>query len=45
MPRFWVISPYRTDQPDVWDKVWDYDLKHGTISISWGKLGDDISST
>jgi hypothetical protein len=43
-PRFWVISPYNSERPDVWDKVWDFDLQHGTISISWGKLGDDISS-
>jgi restriction system protein len=40
MPRFWVIAPYHADKPDVWEKVWKYDLEHGVISIGWRALGD-----
>jgi len=40
VPRFWVIAPYHADKPDVWEKVWKYDLEHGIISIGWRALGD-----
>jgi len=43
MPRYWVIAPYHADKPDVWEKVWQFDLEHGLISIGWKELGD-ISS-
>lgn len=40
MPRYWVIAPYHADQPEAWEKVWQFDLEHGLISIGWKELGD-----
>lgn len=40
MPRYWVIAPTYSGDPDLWDAVWDFDLKHGVISMGWAKLGD-----
>jgi restriction system protein len=40
MPRYWVISPYHADKPELWEKVWKFDLEHGLISIGWRELGD-----
>ncbi|MEX2306933.1 MAG: hypothetical protein WD738_05045 [Pirellulales bacterium] len=40
MPRCSVIAPYHADQPEVWDKVSQYDLENGVISIGWKKVGD-----
>ena len=40
MPRYWVISPYDSTNEAVFDKAWDYDLRHGTIAIGWSHLGD-----
>ncbi len=40
MGRYWVIAPYDYRYPDEWERVWNYDLKHGVISIGWSRLGD-----
>ena len=40
MPRYWVIAPYHADQPEDWQKVWDFDLQNGIISIGWRELED-----
>jgi restriction system protein len=45
MPRYWVIAPYHADRPELWEKVWKYDLEHGIISIGWTRLGDVSSLT
>jgi hypothetical protein len=46
MARFWVIAPFDYQERDVWNKVWEYDLKHGIISLGWDSslCRDDISS-
>ena len=38
MPRYWVIAPY--ENQELFDKVWQFDLSNGTISIGWSELGD-----
>lgn len=38
MPRYWVIAPY--ENQELFDKVWQFDLSHGAISIGWSELGD-----
>lgn len=43
MPRYWVIAPYHADRPELWEKVWNYDVEHSIISLGWSELGD-ISS-
>lgn len=40
MARYWVVAPYHADRPELWDKVWRYDLDHGLISVGWRELGD-----
>jgi restriction system protein len=35
-----VIAPYHADQPEDWQRVWDFDLQNGIISIGWRELGD-----
>ncbi len=32
MPRYWVIAPYHADRPQLWERVWKYDLDNGIIS-------------
>jgi len=39
-PRYWVIAPYHADRPELWERVWQFDLDHGLISIGWSRLGD-----
>lgn len=39
MTRYWVISPTGVDRPE-WEKVWQYDLENGIISIGWRELGE-----
>lgn len=40
MPRYWVIAPFESENPEVFDKVWQFDLAHNLISIGWGQVGD-----
>jgi restriction system protein len=40
MTRYWVIAPYDSTRPELFDKVWEYDLAHGTIAIGWRELWD-----
>ncbi len=40
MPRYWVMAPVESKPPELFDKVWQYDLAHGVISIGWKQLGD-----
>ncbi len=45
MQRYWVIAPYHADKPEVWQRVWDYDVSHNVISIGWHQLGNVSSLT
>jgi restriction system protein len=38
MPRYWVIAPF--ENKELFDKIWDFDLSNGTISLGWSELGD-----
>jgi restriction system protein len=40
MPRYWVIAPIESKPPDLFDKVWQFNLANNLISIGWEKLGD-----
>lgn len=40
MSRYWIIAPYNSTIPQVFDKAWEYDLQNGTIAIGWTDLGD-----
>jgi restriction system protein len=40
MPRYWVVAPYHADRPQDWNRVWDFNLRNGVISIGWTELGD-----
>ncbi len=40
MKRYWVISPFHSKKRKIFEKVWEYDLKNGTVAIGWEELGD-----
>ncbi len=40
MPRYWVIAPVESKPPELFDKVWQFDLANNVISIGWSELGD-----
>lgn len=43
MTTYWVIAPYSSDFPEILEKVWQYNLSTGVISLGWRELGN-ISS-
>lgn len=40
MPRYWVIAPFSSIEADMFERVWEFDLANGCISIGWSRLGD-----
>jgi restriction system protein len=40
MPRYWIIAPVESDPPDLFNKVWQFDLANNLISIGWAELGN-----
>ncbi|HLE30755.1 MAG TPA: endonuclease NucS domain-containing protein [Anaerolineales bacterium] len=40
MPRYWIIAPVESKPPELFDKVWQFDIANNLISISWKELGD-----
>ena len=40
MPRYWLIAPFKSKPPELFDKVWQFDLANNVISIGWTRLGD-----
>ena len=40
MTRYWVIAPTKSNPPELFEKVWQFDLSNGLISIGWRELGD-----
>ena len=44
MTRYWVIAPYDSTQKKVFETVWDYDKKNGSIAVGWNELGNIFNS-
>ena len=40
MPRYWIIAPVESKPPELFDKVWQFDLANHLISIGWEEIGD-----
>lgn len=40
MTRYWVIAPFDSTMQEIWEKVWQFDLANGIISIGWREIGD-----
>lgn len=40
MSRYWVIAPVESNPPELFDKVWQFDLANSLISTGWQALGD-----
>ena len=40
MPRYWVIAPIESKKPELFDKVWQFDVANNLISIGWHEVGD-----
>ncbi len=42
MKRYWVIAPYNSEKVETFNKVWEYDLRNGTIAVGWTEMGNLI---
>lgn len=40
MPRYWALAPFQSEDPSLFEKVWEFDLANNVISIGWDQLGD-----
>jgi restriction system protein len=40
MTDYWVIAPYDSNIPEVFERAWSYDKENGTIAVGWTELGD-----
>jgi restriction system protein len=40
MSHYWIIAPVESKNPELFDKVWQFDLANNLISIGWSELGD-----
>jgi len=40
MRRYWVIAPYDSTKPNVFETAWAYDVSHKTIAVGWRELVD-----
>jgi len=40
MTHYWVIAPFGSKNPEMFDKVWQFDLANNVISIGWSRVGD-----
>jgi hypothetical protein len=40
MTQYWVFAPYNAEQLEIFDYVWAYDLKYGTIAFGSTEVGD-----
>lgn len=37
---YWVIAPFTAEEPEMFRRVWKFDLENNLISIGWSDLGD-----
>ncbi len=42
--KYWIIAPYSSQQADVFEKVWRFDLENGCIAVGWRDLGNIFST-
>ncbi|MBU1853955.1 MAG: type I restriction enzyme HsdR N-terminal domain-containing protein [Candidatus Omnitrophica bacterium] len=43
MKRYWVIAPYTAEEAVIFDRVWGYDLRNGTIAVGVGtRIGPSL---
>jgi Protein of unknown function DUF262 len=40
MAKYWVMAPYHADRPNEWERIWQFNLANGLISLGWAKFGD-----
>lgn len=40
MARFWIIAPYDSGNPELFDIAWAFDLQHSTIALGWSEMGN-----
>lgn len=40
MPRYWAIAPFQSSNPEMFNKVWQFDLSSNLISIGWARVGN-----
>jgi restriction system protein len=40
MSRYWIIAPFQSNDPKLFDDVWQFDLSNNLISIGWARVGN-----
>lgn len=40
MKKYWVIAPYNSEQKNIFEKAWNFDLEKNCIAIGWKDLGN-----
>jgi hypothetical protein len=40
MPRYWVMASIEAHPSEGFDKVWQFDITNGLISLGFSGLGD-----
>jgi RecB family endonuclease NucS len=40
MARYWVVAPVESNKPELFDKVWQFDMENNLISIGWSEVGN-----
>ncbi len=40
MSTLWVVAPFESEVPHIWQQVWEANLRDGYISVGWRKLGN-----
>lgn len=40
MPRFWVMAPVESKPPEMFDRVWQFDVMNSLISMGFSRVGD-----
>ena len=40
MPRYWLIAPFSSKNPQLYEQVWGHDLENQRLSSGWHEVGD-----
>jgi len=40
MPRYWIIAPVASNDRELYDNTWKFDLANDLITMGWKELGD-----
>jgi 5-methylcytosine-specific restriction enzyme B len=38
--KYWIIAPYNSQEKQIFDKVWNFDIENSCIAVGWSNLGN-----